>query len=130
MFIYVGCNPNPALKLTALPKLAKVKARASWLSILVPGRPVCVVIFNDTSPSAERDVKFLSRSIAPIQPVSIVVAVTELSPSVKVTHQHNLENGGDTAEGLGFDPEIASLIHLIPSTLARFSHTLSDGSQQ
>jgi hypothetical protein len=65
-------SPNLVLKPTALPKLAKVKARASWLSILVPGRPVRDVIFNDTSHCAEIDVKFLSRSIAPIQRLSIV----------------------------------------------------------
>lgn len=65
-------SPYPALKPTALPKLAKVKARASWLSILVPGRPVRDVIFNDTSHCAVIDVKFLSRSIAPIQRLSIV----------------------------------------------------------
>ena len=60
-------SPNLVLKPTVLPKLAKVKARASWLSILVPGRPVRDVIFNDTSHGADIDVRFLSRSIAPIQ---------------------------------------------------------------
>jgi hypothetical protein len=64
--------PNLVLKPTALPKLTKVKARTSWLSILVPGRPVRDVIFNDTSHCAEIDVKFLSHSIAPIQRLSIV----------------------------------------------------------
>ena len=65
-------SPNLVLKPTALPKLTKVKARTSWLSILVPGRPVRDVIFNDTSHCAEIDIKFLSHSIAPIQRLSIV----------------------------------------------------------
>ena len=65
-------NPNLVLKPTALPKLVKVKARASWLIILVPGRPVRDVIFNDTSHCADIDVRFLCRSIAPIQCLSIV----------------------------------------------------------
>jgi hypothetical protein len=58
-------SPNLVLKLTALPKLAKVKAQALWLSMLVHGHPICDVTFNDTSHSAELDVKFLSHSIAP-----------------------------------------------------------------
>jgi len=65
-------SPNLVLKPTALPKLTKVKAQTSWLSILVPGRPVRDVIFNDTSHCAEIDIKFLSHSIAPIQRLLIV----------------------------------------------------------
>jgi hypothetical protein len=65
-------SSNLVLKPTALPKLAKVKAPASWLSILVPGRPVRDVTFNDISHSASFGVEFLSRSIAPIQCLSII----------------------------------------------------------
>jgi hypothetical protein len=67
-----SCSPNLILKLTALPKLAKVKAQALWLSILVPGCPVHNVTFNDTSHSAELNVKFLLLSITPIQCLLIV----------------------------------------------------------
>jgi hypothetical protein len=75
------CSPNLVLKPTALPKLAKVKARALWLSILVPGRPVRDVTFNDTSHSAELDVKFLSLSITPIQCLSIIAENVYTSPA-------------------------------------------------
>ena len=70
LVLELACSSNLVLKLAALPKLAEVKARTSC--ILVLGRIVRDVTFNNTSHSAELDAKVLSRSIAPIQRLSIV----------------------------------------------------------
>jgi hypothetical protein len=51
-------NPNLALKPTALPKLARVNARPSWLRVIILGRPVCDVTFRDAPTGAIVDLEF------------------------------------------------------------------------
>jgi hypothetical protein len=67
------CHPHLLLGLTALPKLAKVVVQPSWISVLVPGRPICDVTFRNMSAGADAEAEFLSLSTTPIQRLSIIV---------------------------------------------------------
>ena len=58
---------------TCLPKLTKLDAPMSWLSALIPGRPVKEVIFHDRRRSAipTIDITYLVSSLSPIRMLAV-----------------------------------------------------------
>jgi hypothetical protein len=66
-----GCEPFLPFDERCLPNLTRVYAPPSWLSILIPGRPVREVLMFSPSSIDDIDLSFFTLSTAPIQILDI-----------------------------------------------------------
>jgi hypothetical protein len=65
--LYKKCQPFPPFDERCLPNLTRVMAKPSWLSRLIPGRPVRSVTVLHSRHADNNDSSFFTLSTAPIQ---------------------------------------------------------------
>jgi F-box domain len=73
------CKPSPPFDERCLPNLTRVESKPSWLSMLIPGRPVTDVVVLESWLIESFDISIFSLSTAPI--LSLGILYTEIYPT-------------------------------------------------